>query len=164
VQLPRAVGSHELFLDGWNTWVRRLEDRSATMARITGIGGVFFKSRSDSAALAGWYRQHLGMSLEDFGGAVLKWPDDKAADRGLTVWHVAERDSQWFSPSDSSFMINYRVDNLDELLAQLRADGVEILQGPESHENGKFAWIMDPDGNKVELWEPMIWDDKNKSA
>ena len=89
---------------------------------------------------------------------------DKAEDKGLTVWSVAKKDSQWFSPSDSSFMINYRVDNMDEMIAQLRAGGVEIIQGPESHENGKFAWIMDPDGNKVELWEPMIWDDKNKGA
>ena len=134
------------------------------MARITGIGGVFFKSRRDNAALAKWYQQHLGMELADFGGAVLRWPDDKAGDGGLTVWHVAERDSQWFSPSDSSFMINYRVDNLDELLAQLRAGGVDIVSGPESHENGKFAWIMDPDGNKLELWEPKMWDPKNKGA
>ena len=134
------------------------------MARITGIGGVFFKSRRDNAALAKWYQQHLGMELADFGGAVLRWPDDKADDGGLTVWHVAEKDNQWFSPSDTSFMINYRVDNLDELLAQLRAGGVEIVGGPESHENGKFAWIMDPDGNKIELWEPMMWDPKNKGA
>ena len=134
------------------------------MARVTGIGGVFFKSRSDNAALAAWYQQHLGMALEDFGGAVLRWPDDKAEDQGLTVWHVAARDSQWFSPSESSFMINYRVDDLDALLAQLRADGIPIGGGPESHENGKFAWIMDPDGNKVELWEPMPWDEKNKGA
>jgi predicted enzyme related to lactoylglutathione lyase len=134
------------------------------MARVTGIGGVFFKSTNDSAALAAWYRQHLGMQLEDFGGAILRWPDDKAEDHGLTVWSVAKADSKWFSPSNASFMINYRVDNLDELLAQLRAGGVEIIQGPESAENGKFAWIMDPDGNKVELWEPMLWDDKNKGA
>ena len=134
------------------------------MARVTGIGGVFFKSRSDNAALAAWYQQHLGMALEDFGGAVLRWPDDKAEDQGLTVWHVAARDSQWFSPSESSFMINYRVDDLDALLAQLRADGIPIGGGPESHEIGKFAWIMDPDGNKVELWEPMPWDEKNKGA
>ena len=104
------------------------------------------------------------MSLEDFGGAILKWPADKAEDQGLTVWHVAEKDSEWFSPSKSSFMINYRVDNLGELLEQLRAGGVEVIQGPESHENGKFAWIMDPDENKVELWEPKVWDDKNKGA
>ena len=131
------------------------------MARVTGIGGIFFKSRNDSAALTAWYQKHLGMSLESWGGAILRWPDDKAEDKGLTVWSIAEKDSKWF---DAPFMINYRVDNLDEMLAQLRADGVEIIQGPESAENGKFAWIMDPEGNKVELWEPMLWDDKNKSA
>ncbi len=134
------------------------------MAKITGIGGVFFKSSGDNAALAAWYQQHLGLALEEWGGAILKWPDDLAEDRGLTVWTVAGRESKWFSPSNSSFMINYRVDNLVELLAQLRAGGVDVIQGPESHENGKFAWIMDPDGNKVELWEPMLWDDKNKGA
>ena len=134
------------------------------MAKITGIGGVFLKSKGDSKALAAWYQQHLGMPLESWGGAVLRWPDDKAEDRGLTVWTLAAKDSKWFSPSESSFMINYRVDDLVELLAQLRAAGVEVFKGPESHENGKFAWIMDPEGNKVELWEPMLWDDKNKSA
>jgi hypothetical protein len=80
------------------------------MARITGIGGVFFKSRNDRAALAAWYQKHLGIPLESWGGAVLRWPEDKAEDKGLTVWHIAEKESQWFSPSDSSFMINYRVD------------------------------------------------------
>jgi predicted enzyme related to lactoylglutathione lyase len=134
------------------------------MAKVTGVGGVFFKCTGDSAAVAEWYRKHLGMPLEAFGGAILRWPDDKAEDQGLTVWHVAAQESKWFSPSNSSFMINYRVDNLDELVRQLRAGGVEVIQGPESHENGKFAWIMDPDGNKVELWEPKLWDDKNKGA
>jgi predicted enzyme related to lactoylglutathione lyase len=134
------------------------------MARITGIGGIFFKSQGDSAALAAWYQTHLGLPLEDFGGAVLRWPDDKADDKGLTVWCLAKRDSQWFSPSNASFMVNYRVDNLGEMLEHLKAAGVDVLQGPESHENGKFAWIMDPDGNKVELWEPMVWDAKNKDA
>lgn len=134
------------------------------MAKITGIGGVFLKCKGDSAELAKWYQEHLGMPLADFGGAVLRWPDDKAEDLGLTVWHLAKKDSQWFSPSESSFMINYRVDNLDEMLAQLDAAGVTAVGGPESHENGKFAWIMDPDGNKVELWEPMRWDDKNKQG
>ena len=134
------------------------------MARITGIGGVFFKTKGDGKTLAAWYQKHLGLQLEDWGGAILKWPDDKAEDKGLTVWSVAKQDSKWFSPSDSSFMINYRVDNLGELLDQLRSAGVEIVNGPESAENGKFAWIMDPDGNKVELWEPMLWDDKNKGA
>jgi predicted enzyme related to lactoylglutathione lyase len=134
------------------------------MAKVTGIGGVFFKSKGEGASLAAWYRKHLGMALEDFGGAILRWPDDKSDDGGLTVWHVADKDSEWFSPGKSPFMINYRVDNLDEMLEQLRASGVKIIQGPESHENGKFAWIMDPDENKVELWEPKAWDEKNKAT
>ena len=124
------------------------------MAKVTGIGGVFFKSKGDPAALAAWYQKHLGMAPEAWGGVILKWPEDKLLDRGLTVWHVAERDTKWFAPSDASFMINYRVDDLDGILAQLRAGGVEVLKGPDSDENGKFAWIMDPDGNKLELWEP----------
>ena len=134
------------------------------MAKVTGIGGVFFKSTGDSKALSAWYSKHLGIELEDWGGAILKWPEDKAEDEGMTVWNVAERETKWFAPSTSSFMINYRVDDMDGLLAQLREAGVEIVQGPESAENGKFAWIMDPDGNKVELWEPMLWDDKNKQG
>ena len=124
------------------------------MARITGIGGVFFKTKSDQKTLASWYEKHLGLKLEEWGGAILRWPEDKAPDRGTTVWHVAEKDSQWFSPSESSFMINYRVDDLEELVAQLRKDGIEIVKGPDVDENGKFAWILDPDGNKVELWQP----------
>ena len=124
------------------------------MARVTGIGGVFFKSRKDRKALAAWYEKHLGIPLAEFGGAIFRWPEDKAEDRGVTVWHVAEPESDWFSPSNAAFMINYRVDNLLELIADLRKAGIDVLKGPESDENGKFAWIMDPDGNKVELWEP----------
>lgn len=134
------------------------------MARVTGVGGIFFKTRGDRAALAAWYQKHLGMPLEAWGGVILRWPADTAGDGGLTVWHVADRDTQWFSPSDASFMVNYRVDNLDEMLAQLREGGVEVVGGPESHENGKFAWIMDPDGNKVELWEPQVRDEPSRSA
>jgi predicted enzyme related to lactoylglutathione lyase len=133
------------------------------MARITGIGGVFFKAKTDHAKLSEWYQQHLGLKLEPWGGAILKWPDDTAEDKGLTVWNAAKPETDWFAPSESSFMINYRVDNLDEMIAQLRAAGIAIHKGPESHENGKFAWILDPDNNKVELWEPMLWDDKNKA-
>ena len=132
------------------------------MARVTGIGGVFFKSSSDHKALAAWYARHLGMVLEDWGGAILKWPEDQAGDGGVTVWHVAEKNTEWFSPSASSFMVNYRVDDLDELLAQLRRDDVEIVQGPESHQNGHFARILDPDGNKLELWQPIAEDEKRE--
>ncbi len=134
------------------------------MARVTGIGGIFFKSKGDHKALAGWYETHLGIKLEAYGAAILKWPEDTAEDDGLTVWSVAQKDTDWFSPSEASFMINYRVDDMDGLLANFRAAGIAILKGPEFHENGKFAWIMDPEGNKLELWEPKIWDDKNKES
>jgi len=133
------------------------------MAKITGIGGGFIKSAGKGSELAAWYQKNLGLNLESWGGAILRWPDDTAEDSGLTVWSTADSDTKWFSPSESSFMINYRVDNMDELLDQLKQNGVEIEKGPEPHENGKFAWIMDPDGNKLELWEPMIFDEKNKA-
>jgi len=137
-------------------------EEGESMARVTGIGGVFFLSRGEGKDLSSWYEKHLGMRLEDFGAALLKWEDDTAEDKGMTVWHVADRDSDWFSPSESAFMINYRVDDLEAMVEQLTAAGIDILQGPEYHENGAFAWIMDPEGNKIELWEPKIWDDKNK--
>lgn len=134
------------------------------MARVTGIGGVFFKSRGERAALVAWYREHLGVRLEDFGGAIFRWPDDSGGDGGLTVWHVADAASRWFSPSDAPFMINYRVDDLDGMLAQLRSGGVQVVGGPEADENGKFAWILDPDGNKLELWEPAGRDGKKSGS
>lgn len=134
------------------------------MAKVTGIGGVFFKSTADNAALSKWYSDMLGISLEEWGGAVLNWQNDTAEDGGMTVWNVAEKGSEWFAPSKSSFMINYRVDDMAGMIKHLTKNGVEIHSGPESHENGKFAWIIDPEGNKVELWEPMLWDDKNKEA
>lgn len=131
------------------------------MAKVTGIGGVFFKSKSKGSELAAWYEKNLGLTLESWGGAILKWTDDKVVDGGLTVWNAADGDTKWFSPSESSFMINYRVDDLDEMLDQLKSNGVEIIKGPDLDFNGKFAWIMDPDGNKVELWEPIDSDEKN---
>lgn len=132
------------------------------MAKVTGIGGVFFKSTNDHKKLHEWYKHNLGIELESWGGAILKWPEDKANDQGLTVWSVAAKDSPWFNPSSAGFMINYRIDNMAEMIEQLTRNGVEIFKGPESAENGKFAWVLDPDGNKVELWEPMAWDDANK--
>ena len=132
------------------------------MAKVTGIGGVFFKSTSDHQKLAEWYSRNLGIHLEPWGGAILKWSDDKAKTSGVTVWHVAEKNTEWFAPSQASFMINYRVDDITELLAQLQRNGIEIVKGPERDDNGTFAWILDPDGNKVELWEPAQADESNQ--
>jgi predicted enzyme related to lactoylglutathione lyase len=129
-------------------------DIGGVMAKVTGIGGVFFKSTGDHKKLAEWYSQNLGIQLEPWGGAILKWMEDTSGDGGVTVWHVAEQNTGWFSPSSSSFMINYRIDNMSEMLAQLKRNGVDIVKGPDADENGTFAWVLDPDGNKVELWEP----------
>ena len=132
------------------------------MAKITGIGGVFFKSAGKGSDLSAWYEKNLGLKLESWGGAILNWTDDKADDGGMTVWSAADHDTKWFGPSESSFMINYRVDDLDEMIEQLKANGIELVKGPDTDFNGKFAWIMDPDGNKVELWEPMAPAEDNK--
>ncbi len=130
--------------------------------KVTGIGGVFFLANSDNLSLAKWYEENLGIPMQDWGGGVLEWKNERAEDGGSTVWSVAATDSDWFAPSQARFMINYRVDNLVVLIAKLTAAGVEILEGPQYHENGIFAWILDPEGNKIELWEPKICDDKNK--
>ena len=133
-----------------------------TKGRVTGIGGVFFLANSDNQVLSRWYEQHLGIRLEDWGGGVLEWKNDTAEDGGATVWNVAASDSDWFAPSRARFMINYRVDDMDQLIRKLRAADIELIDGPQYEENGVFAWIMDPEGNKVELWEPKLWDDANK--
>ncbi len=133
------------------------------MARVTGIGGIFFKAR-DPKALAAWYAQHLGLSLEGFGGALLRWPLDTAKDGGVTVWHVAEKTTEWFSPSESAFLVNYRVDDLAELIEQLAKAGIALVNGPDVEANGTFAWVMDPEGNKVELWQPAVAPSSNSSA
>jgi predicted enzyme related to lactoylglutathione lyase len=129
------------------------------MARVTGIGGVFFKAKGDPRALAEWYGTYLGLNFEPWGGAVLKWPEDGNEDRGLTVWHLAEPASEWFAPSTQPFMINYRVDDLAAIAARLETGGYPLLKEIEDHPNGRFAWVMDPDGNKVELWQPQPWHD-----
>src|ERR1700683_2710832 len=134
------------------------------MARVTGIGGVFFKAKNDDRALREWDKKNLGIKLEDWGGCGLEWSEDKAEDKGVTAWHVAEPGRKWFSPSESSFMINYRIDNMDEMIAQLKKGGVAIQKGPEYHENGSFAWVMDPEGNKVELGGTKFWAGKNKKT
>jgi len=119
------------------------------MPRVTGIGGIFFKAK-DPAALREWYRRHLGLDIQDWGGAVFHGPE--AA--GATVWNIFEADSDYFEPSPSPFMINYRVTDLDAVLATLRADGCAVDNRTEVSEFGRFGWVMDPEGHRVELWQP----------
>lgn len=122
------------------------------MKRVTGIGGVFFKAK-DPRALGEWYRKHLGIDVQDWGGAAFPWTDDAGKPAGgTTVWCVGS--GQNFAPSQAPFMINYRVADLDALLAVLRSEGCTVLDKMDDSEFGKFGWVIDPEGNKVELWQP----------
>ena len=124
------------------------------MKRVTGIGGVFFKS-ADPKALAEWYRVHLGLQVEAWGGVAFQWTGpDNPTGKGATMWNPCSQDTDQFAPSGSSFMINYRVDDLHALLAALRAEGCQVEDKVDESEYGKFGWLLDPDGNKLELWEP----------
>lgn len=124
------------------------------MKRVTGIGGVFIKS-GDPERLREWYRIHLGLNLEPWGGMAFKWASpDNPSGTGTTVWSVFEDSSEYFDPSPARFMINYRVDDLHALLDVLRKEGCDVDDKVEESEYGKFGWVMDPDGNRIELWEP----------
>lgn len=123
--------------------------------RVTGIGGVFFKAR-DPKALGVWYQDKLGVALMEGGTwSLFRWREQGDPERaGTTVWSLFPSDTKYFAPSQATFMINYRVRDLDRLLAQLRAQGVAVEPKVLEEFNGKFAWVVDPEGNKIELWEP----------
>ena len=121
------------------------------MKRVTGIGGIFFAAR-DPAALRAWYRQHLGVDVQSWGGTAFTWTDESGKPSGgTTVWSIGSGEN--FAPG-KAFMVNYRVADLAKLLEQLRAEGCEVLDKTDDSEFGKFGWVIDPEGNKVELWQP----------
>jgi predicted enzyme related to lactoylglutathione lyase len=123
--------------------------------RVTGIGGIFFKAK-DPKALRSWYQEKLGIAIQEgFNFGMFQWRERQDPTReGTTVWGVFPETTKYFAPSAASFMINYRVRNLDALLAELRSAGVTVDGKVVEDFNGKFAWIVDPEGNKIELWEP----------
>jgi predicted enzyme related to lactoylglutathione lyase len=124
------------------------------MGRVTGVGGVFFKAR-DKAALLAWYRDHLGIDVQSWGGTVFDWRDaTDPAKEGSTAWSIFDAKAKKFDPSPAPFMINYRVDDLDAVLAALKAAGAEIDPRVEDTDYGRFAWVMDPEGHRIELWQP----------
>ena len=124
------------------------------MKRVTGIGGIFIKS-ADPAKLREWYQRHLGIPLEEWGGCAFRWKGpDNPDGGGTTVWSLFEATSNYFDPSKAQVMINYRVENVHALIAALRAEGCEVMDKIDESEYGKFGWVVDPDGNKIELWEP----------
>lgn len=121
------------------------------MKRVTGIGGIFFSAK-DPAKLRDWYKTHLGIDVQSWGGTAFRWADSAEHANGTTAWSIGN--GSYFAPSTSSFMINYRVENLHALVKVLNEEGCQVLEKVEESEFGIFAWVMDPEGNKVELWQP----------
>lgn len=120
------------------------------MERVTGIGGIFFKAR-DPDRLKAWYRDHLGVPLDEHGFVTFETKDDPGPS---TVWQPFPLDTSYFAPSESSFMLNFRVRDLHAMLAQLRAAGARVDEKVQEESYGKFGWVLDPEGNRIELWEP----------
>jgi glyoxylase I family protein len=116
--------------------------------RVQGIGGVFFRAR-DPQSLARWYEQHLGIPIEEWGGSAMR---AEAGD--VTVWSPFRDDTEYFGPGGQQLMVNYRVSDLDAMLEQLRAAGVRVDDNRHEDENGRFGWAVDPEGNRIELWQP----------
>ncbi len=125
------------------------------MKRVTGIGGFFFKAKNPKK-LAAWYKEHLGVPIDDsFGGYAFDWKDQQnRPDNGYTIWSPFKQDTEYIEPSKKDFMFNFIVDDLVTLLKVLDQEGIEQAGQMEDTEFGKFAWVLDPEGNKVELWEP----------
>jgi len=125
------------------------------MSRITGIGGIFFQA-TDPAKLKDWYKTHLHFDITEWGGKSFMWRDiDRPEEICRTEWSIMDDKSAYLQPSTKNFMINYRVNNLEQLLISLRAEGVTVVGEMETYPYGKFGWILDPEGQKIELWEPI---------
>jgi predicted enzyme related to lactoylglutathione lyase len=124
------------------------------MERVTGLGGLFFKAENPEALYA-WYEKHLGLVRGPEGAVTFRWRQNEDRPMGaLTVWAIFPKSTEYFNPSQASFMMNFRVADLDALLEALKEEGVEIDPHREDYDYGRFAWITDPEGNRIELWEP----------
>jgi predicted enzyme related to lactoylglutathione lyase len=124
------------------------------MKKVTGIGGIFFKSK-DPKKISDWYGENLGLVINPYGSVFEFRQGADPTKKGYTVWSPFKEDSDYFSPSTDDFMVNYRVDDLTSLLEELRSNGVRVVGEIEEFEYGKFAHIVDPEGRKIELWEPI---------
>lgn len=119
--------------------------------RVTGIGGIFFKTKNPNK-VKNWYSKHLGLNTDQYGSTF--WWKNKKGEDCSTQWSPMDEKTQYFKPSEKQFMINYRVENLEELLKMLKTEGVEVVGDMAVFEYGKFGWILNPEGHKIELWEP----------
>lgn len=125
------------------------------MKKVIGLGGIFFKSK-DSVALREWYKTHLGIAAEEWGTQFFPKQLEEANLDAYQVWSPFREDTTYLAPSEQPFMINFIVEDLDALLDQLRIEGIHVLDDPQDTEFGKFGWILDPDGTKIELWQPPL--------
>jgi len=124
------------------------------MKRVTSLGGIFFKCK-DPDKMKDWYRQHLGIQAGQYGTSFEWRKTDRPDEKGYTAWSTFKEDTKYFDPSPKPYMINYRVENLEWLVGELKKEGVQVVDEIETYEYGKFVHIMDPEGNKIELWEPV---------
>lgn len=122
------------------------------MKRVTSIGGIFFKC-NDPKAQREWYANHLGLTVDDYGTSFEWRKSDRPEEKGFSVWSTFKNDTDYFQPSQKDFMVNFRVEDLEALLEVLKKEGVQQVGEMQVFEYGKFAHIMDPEGNKIELWE-----------
>ena len=128
--------------------------KSTSMKKVTGIGGIFFKCK-DPKAVNEWYKTHLGFDTSPYGTS-FEWREiDDSTKKGLTQWNPFAENTKYFEPSAKDFMINYRVENLEDLVVALKDENVTIVDQIETYDYGKFIHILDPEGNKIELWEPI---------
>jgi predicted enzyme related to lactoylglutathione lyase len=144
------------FVCGMMVQAKRQTPIQVSEPRVTGIGGVFFKAR-DPLKLADWYRKHLGISFEGEGPAFhsFEWTEkENPSKTGATAWAIFPETTKYLGQEKSQFMINYRVANLERLLTELKKEGVEVDKKIQDEANGRFSWVTDPEGNRVELWEP----------
>jgi predicted enzyme related to lactoylglutathione lyase len=138
--------------------------KPTAMKKVTGIGGVFFKCK-DPEKVREWYSKHLGLKMDQYGTSFEWLQSDDPTKHGLTQWSAFSDSTNYFDPSVKEFMINYRVHDLESLVIELKRDGVEIVDSIESYDYGKFIHILDNEGNKIELWEPVDTEsDENASA
>jgi predicted enzyme related to lactoylglutathione lyase len=141
---------------GFKTILTTQNKKTTKMKKVTGIGGIFFKCK-DPKAINEWYKKHLGFDTTPYGTS-FEWleidPAPGGTKKGLTQWNPFPENTKYFEPSTKDFMINYRVENLEALVEELKKDGVTIVDKIESYDYGKFVHILDAEGNKVQLWEP----------
>ena len=139
----------------FNSIVDKPTIKNIKMKRVTGIGGIFFKCQ-DTDKMKEWYKTHLGFDMSPYGTKFEWRQDGDTTNKGCTLWTPFAEKTKYFEPSTKDFMINYRVENIEALVAELVKEGVTVLDKVETYaEYGKFVHIMDPEGNKIELWEPI---------